>query len=256
MSQFKLAIVVPCYNEFDRLPVDEFKDFLTRQKDVQICFVNDASTDRTLEKLEQLAMLFPEQIRVVSNPENKGKAASVRNGALKCHQDNNAAFLGYLDADLATSLEECYSLLSEFKGEISFVFASRILKLGSVVDRKFSRFFFGRIIATFISSILDLKVYDTQCGCKVFKSEIALILFENPFHSKWLFDVELFSRMLCAYGKDNALQKMMEVPVKRWVDQGDSKVKLTYFFRLWYDLYLIGKEHRSNYRYRKTAYNP
>ena len=252
MTQSKIAIVVPCYNEYGRLPKTDFVSFLEKHPSAHICFVNDASTDCTQVLLETIAELCKGQITILKNDTNQGKARSVRNGILHCHDHQVAPFLAYLDADLATSLEECYSLADALKGDKEFVFASRILKIGSVVERRFSRFLFGRIIATFISNILDIKVYDTQCGCKAFKAELSKLLFEKPFISKWLFDVELFSRMLCHYGKDVALNKMEEIPVKRWVDQGASKVKLSYFFRLWYDLYLIRKAHRKNYVNRNS----
>lgn len=245
MTSFTLTIVIPCYNEYERLPASKFRSFLTSTPEVSICFVNDASTDQTLELLETLRGDFVTQVQVLSNTKNLGKAGSVRAGMLFCSKSEQAENYAFLDADLATSLEECTSLVQNLNDRISFVFASRILKIGSVIDRKFSRFLSGRIIATFISNILDIKVYDTQCGCKVFKSSVVKILFKDEFISKWLFDVELFSRMLCNYGKEVALSQMEEIPVKQWIDQGDSKVKLSYFFRLWYDLYLIRKTHRN-----------
>ncbi len=248
MDQAEIAIIVPCYNEFDRLPLADFSAFLTTNKTAHICFVNDASTDQTQSLLAALNTDFTGQVSILQNKKNQGKAASVRNGVLHCYNEKVAPVFAYLDADLATSLEECFSYLIPLGNQKNFVFASRILKIGSVVERKFSRFLFGRIIATFISSILGIKVYDTQCGCKVFKAELSDILFKQPFISKWLFDVELFSRLLCHYGKENALSSMDEIPVRRWVDQGESKVKLSYFFRLWYDLYLIRRLHRKNYK--------
>jgi glycosyltransferase involved in cell wall biosynthesis len=250
MNQAEIAIVVPCFNEFDRLPAADFDAFLMSHQTAYICFVNDASTDNTHLQLEALQTKFPEQISILNNEKNSGKAASVRAGVLYCYKEKLSPVIAYLDADLATSLEECYSYLNPLKADKIFVFASRILKIGSVVERKFTRFLFGRIIATLISNILDIKVYDTQCGCKVFNASLSEILFHEPFISKWLFDVELFSRLLCHYGKENALKGMDEIPVKKWIDQGESKVKLSYFFRLWYDLYLIRKLHRRNYRSR------
>lgn len=245
MDQKKLTVVVPCYNEYDRLPMAHFSTFLNQHPQAAICFVNDASTDKTLQRLHTLQSDFPQQVVVLNNERNLGKAESVRKGVLEGNSRAKAPLLAYLDADLATSLEECYGLTDYLVNGKEFVFASRILKIGSVVERKFSRFLFGRIIATFISNILDLKVYDTQCGCKVFKATLSQVMFERPFISKWLFDVELFSRLLVAYGKPAALAKMEEIPVRQWIDQGDSKVRLTYFFRLWYDLFLIRREHRK-----------
>ncbi|GMN06819.1 hypothetical protein MTsPCn5_22080 [Croceitalea sp. MTPC5] len=240
-----MIIIVPCYNEAERLPKVRFLNFLKQNPDAKVLFVNDASTDNTLTVLESIEKQYPDQISILSNTHNMGKAESVRNGVLKVIQTTVDITIAYLDADLATSLEECYSYQKYVKQGKQFVFASRILKIGSIVERKFSRFLAGRIIATFISSILDLKVYDTQCGCKVFNTEVAKIAFKNPFISKWLFDVELFSRLLKHYGKSNAMAFMEEVPVKEWIDQGESKVKLTYFFKLWIDLYKIWKSHKS-----------
>jgi hypothetical protein len=57
--------------------------------------------------------------------------------------------------------------------------------------------------------------------------------------------VELFSRILRKFGKEKALDLMNEIPVKRWVDIGDSKVKMSYFFQLWIDLYKIRKSHST-----------
>lgn len=246
MQPSEITIIVPCYNEYKRLPKPAYLSFLNYNPSVSICFVNDCSTDKTALLLEEIKAKFPTQIFIQTNSQNSGKANSVRNGVLYCYEQNTGIYLAYLDADLATSLEECYSYLAYLQGGKKFVFASRILKIGSVVERKFSRFVFGRIIATFISTLLDIKVYDTQCGCKVFDARMAPLLFEKPFLSKWLFDVELFSRLLCHYNKDKALALMEEIPVKKWVDVGDSKVKLSYAFQLWIDLYKIRKMHQRN----------
>lgn len=243
---YKLCLVIPCFNEYDRLPERQFRLFLETSTDVLVLFVNDGSTDGTLGKLQALSNDYPEKVMVLDNKKNLGKAGSIRNGILFLTENVQTQFMGYLDADLATSLEECLSLTEHLKDGKQFVFASRILRIGAVVERKFSRFLTGRIIATIISKMLGIPVYDTQCGSKVFCSTLAPLLFKEPFISKWLFDVELFSRILCAYGTAQGTLKMLEIPVERWVDKGDSKVKMSYFFKLWHDLYLIWKTHKKN----------
>lgn len=239
-----MVIVIPCYNEEERLDVGAFHKFLKAHAQCQILFINDASTDNTSRVLEQLLYQFSSQIHIISNDKNKGKAESVRAAVNHGLEKQLGESFAYLDADLATSLEECYSYLQYLTPATKFVFASRILKIGSTVERKFSRFFLGRIIATFISNILNIKVYDTQCGCKLFTKEIAKVAFEQPFISKWLFDVEIFSRIIKKYGKKEALLLMNEIPVKEWIDRDGSKVKLIYFFRLWIDLYRIRNFHK------------
>jgi hypothetical protein len=52
--------------------------------------------------------------------------------------------------------------------------------------------------------------------------------------------------MKILFGKEEAVHKMYEVPLKSWIEKGNSKVKPTYFFKLWIDLYQISKNYRSN----------
>lgn len=239
-----LAIVVPCYNEFERFPLKRFRDFLKSRPDILLCLVDDASVDKTRQHFESLQADFPNQVVSLINSENLGKAGSVRKGIRHCHKEGLARHLAYLDADLATSLDECVSLL-DYMDHKSFVFASRILRVGAQVERNFSRFLIGRIIATAISNSLRLNVYDTQCGCKLFKESLTPVLFEKEFSSRWLFDVELFSRIMSHFGPKKALAIMEEVPIKKWVDPGDSRVKMSYFFKLWIDLWKIRKSHQK-----------
>ncbi|NCT19242.1 MAG: glycosyl transferase family 2 [Flavobacteriaceae bacterium CG_4_8_14_3_um_filter_34_10] len=241
-----LCIVIPCYNEEKGLAIQEYVHFVENNPTVLICFVNDSSTDATLEILEGLKNKYPEHVKVLSYKNNRGKAEAIRSGVHFCNENYTFDYLAYLDADLATSLEECAAMTSNFNNKITFVFGSRIRRIGAVIERSPFRFFAGRIIATIISHILKLNVYDTQCGCKVFTKTLAEEVFKKPFVSKWLFDVELFDRIIKFYGREVVLEKMLEVPLLRWVDRGDSKVKATYFLKLWVDLYLINKICNSN----------
>lgn len=240
------CIVVPCYNEVIGIVIKEYATFLENYPTTMICFVNDGSTDNTLGVLNLIKQDFPQQIHIVSLLKNSGKAEAVRQGINYCNQNFSHQNIGYLDADLATTLEEFMEVCTYLKKDIVFCFGSRIRKIGSTIERENSRFLIGRIIATFISQILDLKVYDTQCGCKVFTKDIALTLFKKEFISKWLFDVEIFFRMKLIFGRDRAIQKMYEVPLRSWIEKGNSKVKPTYFFKLWLDLYEISNKYKKN----------
>ncbi|QNM86466.1 glycosyltransferase [Polaribacter pectinis] len=243
---FNTCIVIPCYNEETFFLHTEYKEFLKNNKEALVCFVNDGSSDDTSSCLKNLKTLFPNNVAIVNHKVNQGKAAAVKTGFNFCNNNFDFKYIAYLDADLAVSLEECYSLTSHLKKDIDFVFGSRVLRIGAVIERKKSRHLIGRVIATLISYILSLKVYDTQCGCKVFKKELSEKIFVKPFISKWLFDVEIFFRIIAVYGRDNVLNKLLEIPLNRWVDRGDSKVELTYFFKLWFDLLKIKKEYSND----------
>jgi len=240
ISAYLCRIILP-YNEEKGLVLQEYIRFIEKNPAVLICFVNDGSTDATLEILKGLENRFPKQVFAHTYSKNLGKAEAIRSGVHFCNEKYTFDYIAYLDADLATSLEECSAMTSYFNDKITFVFGSRIRRIGAVIQRSPFRFITGRIIATIISHILKLKVYDTQCGCKVFSKTLSEEVFKQPFVSKWLFDVELFDRIIKFYGRKIVLEKMLEVPLLRWVDRGDSKVKASYFLKLWVDLYRINK---------------
>ena len=58
--------------------------------------------------------------------------------------------------------------------------------------------------------------------------------------------------MIKKYGPERALSKMIEIPLDRWIDRGGSKVKFSYFFRLWFDLYAINKKYKKGHA-KKTG---
>jgi hypothetical protein len=145
---------------------------------------------------------------------------------------------------LATSLEECLRLSEEVKDEIVLAFGSRILKLDNQIKRKWYRFLLGRLVATAISNTLKLSIYDSQCGCKIFEPQTAEKIFDKVFISKWLFDVEIFFRMIRLFGRSKIQNQIREIPLKAWVDTPDSRVSPLYFFTLWWDLYKISKHYK------------
>ena len=108
------------------------------------------------------------------------------------------------------------------------MFGSRIKKIDNTIERKWFRFLVGRIIATAISGILNLSVYDTQCGCKIFKREVIPLCFEEKFVTKWLFDIEVFIRYL----RNSSTIRIKEIPLHRWKEIKGSKLKIGDFLQV------------------------
>jgi glycosyltransferase involved in cell wall biosynthesis len=240
-----LCVIVPCYNEANRFPEEQFKQFLSSHPTVQLILVNDGSSDNTLSFLTALAAAFPQQVETLSLLKNQGKADAVQEGMLLALKQSSSDRFAYLDADLSTSLEECTLLAEKINTETGFVFGSRILKTDNRIERKWHRFFIGRVIATVISKMLGISVYDTQCGCKVFDRKLVPIAFEAPFSSRWLFDVEIFFRLINALGGKKMVAQAKEVPLEQWIDKEDSRVKISYMFQLWLDLAIIYRRYKQ-----------
>lgn len=229
-------IVIPCYNEADRLRGDEFSHFASEHPDVRFLFVDDGSVDATASRLSELAASSPDSFRVVSQPSNRGKAEAVRRGMTEAF-DAGAVYAGYWDADLATPLDEIPRFIETLDAHpnLEVLFGSRVQLLGRTIERRASRHYLGRVSATAISLTLGLPVYDTQCGAKLFRvSPDCKALFAEPFLSSWVFDVEIIARMTAARrgtGRPGPGEVIRELPLWEWRDVAGSKVTPLDFFR-------------------------
>ncbi|HEY0139317.1 MAG TPA: glycosyltransferase [Thermoanaerobaculia bacterium] len=246
MPAVRLIVVVPCYNEERRLPVDELRRFQLDGVDVEFLMVNDGSRDGTLKLIQSLAAQDPGRFSVLNLERNSGKAEAVRRGMLAA-MERRPDLLGFWDADLATPLSEIPSFLEVFhaRPEIEMVFAARVRLLGRSISRNPRRHYVGRVGATLISSSLGLAVYDTQCGAKLFRTtESMAAMFGQPFLSRWIFDVEIIARLVTARGRDAAAKAIYELPIQQWHDVKGSKVRSTDFIHALRDLWKIHRAYR------------
>lgn len=241
-----VVLVIPCYNEERRLPVDALRAFRSADVRVQFCLVNDGSRDGTLRLIESLHAEDPERFTMLSLDRNRGKAEAVRRGVLHA-AERNPDFVGFWDADLATPLSELPSFFEVLRErpEIEMVLAARVRLLGRRISRRPARHYFGRVGATLISSSLGLAVYDTQCGAKIFRMTPAIRdIFASPFISRWIFDVELIARYVQAHGRDAAAQAIYELPITEWHDVPGSKVGPMDFVHALRDLWKIHRAYK------------
>ena len=235
----KICVIIPCYNEAQRLEVDVFREFVKREGRFDFCFVNDGSQDNTSEVLQRVVELEPERFLLVDNADNRGKAEAVRCGMLYVDSLNRYTVVGYLDADLATPLEDLYLLADEMdrKPEVGMAMGARLKRLGANVQRKAYRHYLGRGFATVVSMLFQLPVYDSQCGAKLMKSELIPVGLGEKFNSGWLFDVELLLRVRKEHADYDRI--IHEVPLNTWIEKGDSRIKFKHLLKMPKELFHI-----------------
>ena len=235
----KICVIIPCYNEAQRLELEVFREFVGREERFDFCFVNDGSQDNTSEVLRRAVELEPGRVLLVDNADNRGKAEAVRSGMLYVSSLNRYNIVGYLDADLATPLEDLYLLaeVMDRKPGVCMTMGARLKRLGANVQRKAYRHYLGRGFATLVSMLYQLPVYDSQCGAKLLKSELIPVGFSEEFRSSWLFDVELILRIREKYADYDRI--IHEVPLNTWVEKGDSRIKFKHLLKMPKELFNI-----------------
>jgi len=243
----ELALVVPCYNEAARLDPAAFLRFAAAHPGMRLVMVDDGSSDETWEILAQMRAAAPASVTAIRQPANRGKAEAVRTGILDGFAQG-AALVGFFDADLATPLDALDDFLAVLRDrpEVEFVLGSRVMLMGRDIRRKAARHYFGRMFATAVSITLDLPIYDTQCGAKVLRANAATAtLFERPFRSRWIFDVELIARYLrlpVAPGEPPRRDRLYELVLPAWHDRPGSKLAWYDFARATVELGYIWRE--------------
>jgi dolichyl-phosphate beta-glucosyltransferase len=232
----KICIIFPCYNEEKRIVKSDFTNYLEDDLYTFI-FVNDGSNDNTMLILREIQSFNEKQVIILDLTKNQGKSEAVRQGLLYANKLNKFDVIGFLDVDLATPISEVSNITEVIKDNIVVAFGSRIKKTGSIISRKTHRHIIGRIFATVCHMLFKTEAYDTQCGAKFFSSSTINYIFEKPFISKWIFDIEIFIRLRKFHNKHNTMA--IEIPLNKWEDISGSKLKISSTFEILYDIYKI-----------------
>jgi len=191
----ELSVVVPAYNEVDRLPstLESMIVFFSEPAPwtaAEIIVVDDGSTDQTLEAA--VRALGPSRLvhRVESHVSNRGKGAAVRTGMAV----SRGRRVLIADADLATPMEELERLWPACDGH-SVVIGSRAVDRRLIEQRQpWYRDLMGRTFNFLVRSLIGVPIHDTQCGFKLFPGPLARHLAEVQCLDGFAFDVELLAR--------------------------------------------------------------
>jgi len=183
------------------------------------------------------------RISTLSLSRNHGKAGAVRAGVLR---DAASDIVGFWDADLSAPLQEVDRLIEALLNnpDLQCVAGIRVMRLGARIERSFPRHVLSRVFVTFASFLMKMHAYDTQCGAKVFRRDVAQLLFAEAFVSPWLFDVELYLRLRELTPDIELTERVSEEPLMEWKAVGHSSPRLRDFVKAPLELSRIYRHYR------------
>lgn len=186
-SDHDLTVVVPAYNEQQRLPatLDGLADYLNGWGlDYRVIVVDDGSRDQTGRLTDTRGPRFS-----TISQANRGKGAAVRNGML--HATGHA--VAFTDADLPYDLDGLKTgYQSIATGECQVVFGARDLRESVVLaPRRVMRTLATHVFRSIVRRLVSSRITDTQCGLKIFSRRAALEIFTRTTIDGFAFDAEV-----------------------------------------------------------------
>ena len=188
-GEVRLSVVVPAYHEREHIAdaVAALREALEPVRvdgGLEIVIVDDGSGDGTADAARAAGADL-----VLEQPENRGKGAAVRRGALA----SRGRTVAFTDADLSYSPDQLLRLLAAVEEGWDVVVGSRRHEDTTTLVRAGRlRELGGRAINVLTQAVLLGQYRDTQCGLKAFRSDVARLLFGRSRVDGFAFDVELF----------------------------------------------------------------
>lgn len=224
MSQPYLSVIIPAYNEAERLPltlIDVDKHLSRAEYSSEILVVNDGSSDKTAEVVRKMSGAI-KNLKLIDNEENRGKGAVVRQGVRLA----KGKIRLFADADNSTSVDQFEKMIPYFREGYDVVIGSRAMRDSQLLPpQPFYRQILGKMGNIFIQVLLLPGIKDTQCGFKAFSDEAAEKVFALARIDGWGFDVEALSLA------KNLGYRIKEVPVV-WVNDVRSKIRASSYLKV------------------------
>jgi dolichyl-phosphate beta-glucosyltransferase len=212
----QLSIVIPCYNEEQRLPrtIARIERYLTEKGvSYELILVDDGSSDGTRKIMDEAAERN-RSLRLEALPHNRGKGRALAEGVAAAR----GAEILVTDADLSTPIEELDKLRAELRKGAGVAIGSRALRGSRVeVSQPIYRVVMGKAFNILVQAVLLPGIWDTQCGFKLFRADVAHDAFAALTTDGFGYDPEVLYR-----AKKRGV-KIAEVPVV-WRNSAPTKV--------------------------------
>ena len=216
LSNPLLSIIIPAYNEENRLPgtLDKIFDFLKAQTyEAEVLVVENGSHDRTLELAREYASRY--SCLGVFHEKQRGKGLAVRRGMLEAQGEYRI----FCDADLSMPIDMVNAFIPPSLPDMDIAIASREAPGAVRYNEPIYRHLIGRVFNAMVKWFALPDLQDTQCGFKCFRAAVAEDVFRFQTLSGMSFDAEVLF-IACWKG-----YRIVEIPIP-WYFNPDSRVQL------------------------------
>ena len=165
-NPYSISAFFPAYNDAGTISSMVISVLLTLREltdDHEVIVVNDGSQDHTAEILDELARIYPDEVRIIHHPQNRGYGGALRTGFYSATKD----WIFYTDGDAQYDPRELKNLAALVSDDVDFINGWKIAR-----QDPFHRIVIGRIYQYTIKLAFGLKLKDVDCDFRLMRKEV------------------------------------------------------------------------------------
>lgn len=239
-KQIYLSIIIPAYNEEDRIipTLTHAVHYLAKQNySSEVIVVSDGSVDNTVRVAEEFSAPANAGIKALAYTPNRGKGYAVKYGMLHAQ----GQIIMFMDADYAVPIHYCEAGIKLIHKGFDIAMASRALSRSKIkTHQNILRELSARIYTFIQNTYLGIHFPDTQCGFKLFSFRAARHLFREQKLDSVIFDPEIL------WLAKKAGYRIAQFPVE-WTHIENSRIQydsVRKFLFVFQELFRIKSLHR------------
>ena len=161
-----LSVFFPAYNDagtIASLVITAVQAAGALTPDFEVIVVNDGSSDDTPRILDELARVYPDRVRIVHHPRNRGYGGALRTGFATATKD----LIFYTDGDAQYDPTEMAELWKKMTDDVDWVNGWKISRSDPL-----HRIIIGRVYHHMVKLLFGLKVRDVDCDFRLMRRRI------------------------------------------------------------------------------------
>ena len=165
MEKCQFTILIPSYNEEESIKrcIEKIQKVISGEYEILV--INDGSTDKTEQIVQNLNI---RKLRIISHKKNKGLGAALRTG----FKNARGEYIITIDADLTHNPNKVNYLIDiAKKNDSDLVIGSRYIKSGGMKNIPLMRVLLSKFFNNFSRVLFSTKIKDLTSGFRVYKKD-------------------------------------------------------------------------------------
>ncbi|MFL7839941.1 MAG: glycosyltransferase family 2 protein [Candidatus Promineifilaceae bacterium] len=161
-----ISVFFPAYNDAGTITSMVITSLLTLREltnDYEVIVIDDGSKDHTPAVLDELARVYPQEVRIVHHPQNRGYGGALRSGFSAASKE----WIFYTDGDAQYDPRELKNLADLASDEVDFINGWKIER-----NDPLHRIIIGRIYQYIIKLSFGLHLRDVDCDFRLMRREV------------------------------------------------------------------------------------